>query len=576
MAIATQIKPSWRITPDSDLLAAARLSGEANLPLVLCKILIKRGINSRPEAEKFLNPSFSDLIDPFVLPDLEKAADRIILALKNKEKIMIFGDYDVDGITATALLYLCLSHLGGEVSYYLPNRLLEGYGLSKEGIKEAQKRGAGLIVSVDCGMTAVEEADFAREIGVNLIITDHHEPKEKVPEAYAVVNPKLTDYPGGELSGVGVAFKLISGVFRKLGLDEKGLIRHLDLVALGTSADIVPLTKENRILVKLGLEQLEKSEKFGIQDLILNSGLEGKKLATSHIVFGLAPRINAVGRLGDAQCAIKLLSTTDPSEASQLALFLEMENRRRREIDERTMKEAVEMAEREFKPEDKAIVLVKENWHPGIVGIIAARIAEIYYRPTVLLALDGQEAKGSARSIPSFHLFEALNECKEFLIRFGGHKQAAGLALEKKNLESFKEKLLDVASRKLTEENLIPQLKIDCEVNLEEINQELVTYLEQMAPFGPGNMRPVLVTKNLENFAQPSVVGNNHLKLRINQNNKQLDGIAFEQGDFIKPLSARDVRYDLAYVLENNSFNGNTSVQLRVKDIKLSDSVQLL
>ncbi|EQB63898.1 MAG: Single-stranded-DNA-specific exonuclease RecJ [candidate division Zixibacteria bacterium RBG-1] len=574
MAIATQRKPSWRVIPEADSLAAARFSGETNLPLVLCKILLKRGINSRQEAEKFLNPAFSDLIDPFVLPDLEKASDRIILALKNKEKIMLFGDYDVDGITATALLYLCLSHLGGEVSYYLPNRLLEGYGLSKEGIKEAQKRGAGLIVSVDCGMTAVEEADFAQEIGINLIITDHHEPKEKVPDAYAVVNPKRTDYPGGELSGVGVAFKLISGVFRKLGLDEKGLIRHLDLVALGTSADIVPLTKENRILVKLGLEQLEKSEKFGIQDLILNSGLEGKKLATSHIVFGLAPRINAVGRLGDAQCAIKLLSTTDPREASQLALFLEMENRRRREIDERTMKEALEMAEREFKSEDKAIVLVRENWHPGIVGIIAARIAEIYYRPTVLLALDGQEAKGSARSIPSFHLFEALNECKELLIRFGGHKQAAGLALEKKNLESFKEKLQNVASQKLTEENLIPQLNIDCEVNLDEINQELVTYLEQMAPFGPGNMRPVLVTKNLGNFAQPSVVGNNHLKLRINQNNKQLDGIAFEQGDFIKPLSARDVRYDLAYVLENNFFNGNNSVQLRVKDIKLSSSVQ--
>ncbi len=575
MAIATQRKPSWRITPDLDLLAAARLSGEANLPLVLCKILIKRGIISSQQAQKFLTPDFSELIDPFVLPDLEKASDRIILALKNKEKIMLFGDYDVDGITATALLYLCLSHLGGDVSYYLPHRLLEGYGLSKEGIKEAQKRGASLIVSVDCGMTAVEEADFAQEIGINLIITDHHEPKEKVPDAYAVVNPKRTDYPGGELSGVGVAFKLICGVFRKLKLDEKGLIRHLDLVALGTSADIVPLTKENRILVKLGLEQLEKSEKFGIQDLIVNSGLEGKKLATSHVVFGLAPRINAVGRLGDAQCAIKLLSTTDPREASQLALFLEMENRRRREIDERTMKEAVEMAEREFKPEDKAIVLVKENWHPGIVGIIAARIAEIYYRPTVLLALDGQEAKGSARSIPSFHLFEALNECKELLIRFGGHKQAAGLALEKKNLDDFKVKLQNVASQKLTEENLVPQLNIDCVVNLDEINQELVTYLEQMAPFGPGNMRPVLVTKNLENFAQPSVVGNNHLKLRINQNNKQLDGIAFEQGDFIKPLSARDVRYDLAYVLENNFFNGNNSVQLKVKDIKLSISGQL-
>jgi len=557
-----------------DLLLATKLSGEANLPLVLAKILTQRGIISPQQAQKFLNPDFSDLLDPFLLPDLEKASERIILTLKNKERVMLFGDYDVDGITATALLYLSLSHLGGEVSYYLPHRLLEGYGLSKEGIKEAQKRGAKVIVSVDCGMTAIEEADFAKQMGIDLIITDHHEPKEKVPEAYAVVNPKQTDYAGGELSGVGVAFKLICGIYKKLGIEQKELIKHLDLVALGTAADIVPLTYENRILVKLGLEQLEKTEKFGIQYLIINSGLAEKKLGTSHVVFGLAPRINAVGRLGDAQCAIKLLSTTDPREASELALFLEMENRRRREIDERTMKEALEMAEREFKDEDKAIVLAKENWHPGIVGIIAARIAEIHYRPTVLLALDGQEAKGSARSIPGFHLFEALNDCKDFLIRFGGHKQAAGLALERKNLEQFKERLKAVASRKLTEDVLTPRLNIDGEVNLDEINLELVSYLEQMAPFGPGNMRPVLVTREVQNFSQPSVVGKNHLKLRINQNNKQLDGIAFEQGDFIKPLSARGVRYDLAYVLENNSFNGANSVQLRVKDIKLKNLLQ--
>ncbi len=569
MANASLIKPKWRISPEVDLSSAAKLSQDAQLPLVVSKILIQRGINSLEQAQKFLAPNFSDLQDPFFLSDCQKAAERIILALRNKERIMLFGDYDVDGITATALVYLSLSHLGGEVSYYLPHRLLEGYGLSKEGIKEAQKRGASLIISVDCGMTAVEEADFAKESGIDLIITDHHEPQEKSPNAYAVINPKLNDYPGGELSGVGVAFKLICGIYRKLSLDEKELIRHLDLVALGTAADIVPLTKENRILAKLGLEQLERTEKFGIQDLILNSGLEGRKLSPSQVVFGLAPRINAVGRLGDAQCAIKLLSTNDPKEASQLALFLEMENRRRREIDERTMKEALEMAEREVKADDKVIVLSKENWHPGIVGIIAARIAEIYYRPTVLLAVDGQEAKGSARSIPPFHLFEALHKCQEVLIRFGGHRQAAGLALPKKNLASFKEKLKEVASQKLTDEDLVPQLSIDCEVDLEEIVQELATYLEQLAPFGPGNMRPVLVTRNLENFEQPSVIGNNHLKLRIRQNQKMLDGIAFGQGDWIKPLSARNVKYDLAYVLENNNWNGNTNLQLKVKDIKL-------
>src|SRR5574341_462483 len=417
MAIVTQIRPKWKIAPEVDLSSAEKLSQEAKLPLVLSKILIKRGINTLSQAQKFLAPDYSDLLDPFLLPNIKKATERIISALRKKEIIMLFGDYDVDGITATALVYLSLSHLGGEVSYYLPHRLLEGYGLSKEGIKEAQKRGASLVISVDCGTTATEEADFAKELGIDLIITDHHQPQKKTPEAFAVINPKLNVYPGGELSGVGVAFKLICGIYKKLGMDEKELIEHLDLVALGTSADIVPLTKENRILAKLGLEQLEKSEKFGIQDLILNSGLEGRKLSPSQVVFGLAPRINAVGRLGDAQCAIKLLSTTDPREASQLALFLEMENRRRREIDERTMKEALEMAEREVKAEDKVIVLSKENWHPGIVGIIAARIAEIYYRPTVLLAVDGQEAKGSARSIPSFHLFEALNSCQEVLIR---------------------------------------------------------------------------------------------------------------------------------------------------------------
>ncbi len=563
------------MAPEGDLSSAVRLSQEAKLPLVLSKILLNRGINTVSQAQKFLAPDFSDLLDPFLLTDLEQAGDRVILALKNQENIMLFGDYDVDGITATVLLYLCLSHLGGKVSYYLPHRLLEGYGLSKEGIKEAQKRGASLIISVDCGMTALEEALFAKEIGIDLIITDHHESQGKIPAAYATVNPKRDEYPGGELSGVGVAFKLICGIYKKLNLEERKLIRHLDLIALGTSADIVPLTKENRILVKLGLEQLEKSEKFGLQDLILNSGLEGKKLSPSQVVFGLAPRINAVGRLGDAQCAIKLLSTADPQEASQLALFLEMENRRRREIDERTMKEALEMAEREVQPEDKVIILSKENWHPGIVGIIAARIAEIFYRPSVLLAVDGREAKGSARSIPGFHLFEALTECSEFMTRFGGHKQAAGLALEKKNLEPFKEKLKLVASQKLSEADLIPQLNIDCEVNLEEITQELATFLEQLAPFGPGNMRPVLVTRNLENFDQPSVIGNNHLKLRIKQNHRMLDGIAFGQGNWIKPLSARNVKYDLAYVLENNSWNDSTNLQLRVKDIKLSHPAQL-
>ena len=540
---------------------------------ILGKILVNRGITNLQQADKFLRPRLSDLVDPFVLPDMEKAVGRIERALQDKEKIMIFGDYDVDGISAASLFYLVLNRLGAEVSYYLPQRLTEGYGLSKEGIDEARKRGASLVISVDCGMTAVEEALYAKAFGINLIITDHHLAGEIIPEAWAIINPKyaIEDYPGGELAGVGVVFKITQALYRRLGLDESELEEHLDLVALGTAADVVSLTKENRILCKYGLEQIAKSNKPGLKVLILSAGLQGKSIGTAQVVFGLAPRLNAVGRLGDAIHSIRLLVTRDENEAFQIASFLESENQKRRALNEKTQKEALELLDKTVNlDKEKAIVLSQTDWHPGILGIVAARLAESFYRPTVLVTFDQEEGKGSGRSIPGFDLFEALKECRQHLQTFGGHRQAAGLNLLKSKFEDFKKKFLEIANQRLSESDLTPKQSVDAEVELKEIDQGLVEALELLAPFGPGNMRPVFVTRKVSKADFPGIVGNNHLKLRVAQAKHEYEAIGFTLGKWAKPIATNVATLDIAYVLETNFWNGQNRIQLRIKDLKFS------
>lgn len=563
----------WELRPAFEAPSSLTWSQELGLPKILASILLQRGISTAEEARSFLYPRLSDLIDPSVFPEMEKAVGRIGQALQDKERIMIFGDYDVDGITATSLLYLVLNHLGGEVSYYLPHRLTEGYGLSKEGIDEARRRGARLIVSVDCGMTAVEEAEYAGQAGIDLIISDHHLAGDRIPRVFAILNPKygMEDYPGGELSGVGVVFKMAQALYRSLDLNESELEEHLDLVALGTTADIVPLTKENRIFCKYGLEQIAKSSKPGLKALISSAGLSGKPIGTAQVVFILAPRLNAVGRLGDGIPSIRLLVTRDEKETYQIAGFLEAENKRRRSLDEKTHFEALELVSRSVDlVQEKAIVLAKPDWHSGILGIVASRLVEKFYKPTILVSFEQEQGKGSGRSIPSFNLFEALKECKEHLDGYGGHRQAVGINVSKAKFEDFKNAFVKVAGERLSQADLVPRQTIDAELDLQEISLPLIESLELLAPFGPGNMRPVFLTKRLSKADFPGIVGNNHLKLRVAQQETEYEAIGFSLGSWAKSIATSPQTFDLAYVVEANFWNNQTRVQLRIKDIKFS------
>jgi len=578
---ASPMQLKWEFIPEPDHQEIEKIASELSLPSVIAKILASRGLDTKKKAEKFLNPSLEDLCDPYLLPDMKEGVDRVIRALKEKEKVMIFGDYDVDGITAASLLFLVLNKLGAEVSYYLPNRLIEGYGLSEEGIAEAEKRGVTLIVSVDCGITAVKEVEFAKEKGIETIITDHHEPQEILPDAVAIINtkqkrnqqdpPTTSEYLGGELSGVGVAFKFAQAIYQRLGQDKTELEDHLDLVALGTAADIVPLVGENRILTKFGMNQIARTTKPGLKSLIFVSGILGREIGTGQVVFILAPRINAVGRLGDAELAIRLLTTKDEAKASELARLLDQENQRRKNIDETTLKEALDLIEQNVDlNQDKAIVLASCGWHPGVIGIVASRLVERFHRPTIMIAIDENEGKGSARSIPGFHLYEALRECDEYLTRYGGHKYAAGLSISPKDIDLFREKFKRVSDQRLKEDDLLPRLFIDSELELAQIDNNLIKLLDLFAPFGPQNNRPIFVTRDLSVWGEPYVVGKNHLRLRVRKENTVFDCIGFGFGDMAKPLSMKGVKLDLAYVVETNFWNDTYKIQLRIKDLKIA------
>jgi single-stranded-DNA-specific exonuclease len=562
----------WQLAAEPDPRRTETFSRELNISPVIARLLLNRGIEDLEAGRIFLNPRLEFLNDPFLFKEMDPAVKRIVKALKGKEPIMIFGDYDVDGITATSLLYLVLTRLGANVSYYIPNRVSEGYGLSEGGVREAADRGVSLIISVDCGITANREIDLARSLGIDTIITDHHEVQEQIPRAEAVLDPKnpQDDYPDAGLAGVGVAFKLAQGLYAHLGLDDSELENHLDLVALGTAADIVPLVGENRILTRFGLEQVTKTDKVGLRSLVEITGLMGEEIQTGHVVFILAPRINAVGRLGDAERAITLLATNQPDRARSIANFLNDENRRRQGIDETILREALDLVEQTVDLEnDRAICLASDSWHPGVIGIVASRVVEKYYRPTVLIALEGGEGKGSGRSISGFNLYQALEDCQEHLIRFGGHKYAAGLTIEASRVSVFRDCLNRIATERINPELMIPSLKIDIPIDLEQIGEPLLEKLNELAPFGPQNMRPVMMASNLEVVGYPRVVGKNHLKFKVRKNDRALDVIAFNQGERLGDLQVGKPTLSLAFVLEENRWQGRSSLQLRAKDIKI-------
>jgi len=571
MNLSKHIQPVWQVATEPDYHLVDELANQLDLPGTTVKILLNRGLDTIEKIERFINPSYTDLKDPFLLPQMTAGVERIVEALRQNERMMVYGDYDVDGITAAGLMFLVLNKLGAQISYYLPNRLVEGYGISEDGLAEAVKQGVSLIISVDTGVTAVEEVERARELGIEIIVTDHHEPGPTLPDAVAIINPKIQPEEDGghELSGVGVAFKVAQALYRRLNQPEIELEEHLDLVALGTSADIVPLIDENRILTKFGIRQIIRTTKPGLKSLTFVSGLLGKEISTGQVVYVLAPRINAIGRLGNAEKAVKLLTTRDEAAASTIAKFLEEENRRRKAIDEKTLKDALKMMETEVDLDhDKAIILSSRGWHQGVIGIVASRLVEKFYLPTILIAIDGDEGKGSARSIPNFHIYNALKECSGDLLRFGGHKYAAGLTIKPNRIETFSRKFKEAAERDLDTETLTPKLHIDAEIDLDEIDEKFIETIDTFAPFGPANMRPIFLTRNLETIGNPHVVGKNHLKMKVKKGEKVFDVIGFGFGDHAHTLAMRSVAVDLAYVAEMNHFGDQSKIQLRIKDLR--------
>ncbi len=561
----------WVYTNEEQSEEVNALCDSLNIPTIMARMLLRRGIYDRDQALLFFRPSLDQLYDPFLMRDMTQAVDRLRQAVLSEEQIHIYGDYDVDGITSVSFLYMILKEIGAKVSYHIPNRRTEGYGLSREGIEEASRNGAGLIVTVDCGVTGHEEVRLAHSLGVDVIVTDHHQPGSDLPQAVAVIDPKRFDcpYPFKELAGVGVAYKLAQGLLSRMNIDLSILEHYLEFVAIGTSADIVPLVDENRIFVKIGLQKLNAVENVGLKSLLEVAGLYGKEITAGHIVFIVAPRINAVGRMGDAERAVELLTTDDPAQARHIAGILETENRYRKSVDEETFREAKSQAEELFNRTcTHSLVLHQEGWHPGVIGIVASRLVEQYYRPSVLISVEDGVGKGSARSVQGFDLYESLKQCEDLLVAYGGHKYAAGLTIEADKIEEFRRRFEAVARERLTPDLMIPKLYIDAELSLEQIDERFLRFVKMFAPFGPKNTRPLFVSRDLHVAGSPSIVGSNHLKFRVRQNNHTLHVIGFGMGRHYKRVVSGENHLSMVYVVDENEYMGRKYLQLRAKDLK--------
>lgn len=555
----------WRIKPPSPALQE-KLSSSLNISRITAQILANRGITDAVEANNFLSSSFSGCHDPFLLKDMHKAVSRIKKAITDREPILVYGDYDVDGITSVTVLYSALKNLGAVADTYIPNRLEEGYGLNLGAIKKAQKNGFGLIVTVDCGITSFKEVEYAKSMGIEVIVTDHHEVLEsRVPAAYAVINPMQLDckYPFKHLAGVGIAYKLVKALYDTTDLLAEDF---LDLVSLGTVADIAPLVGENRVIAKCGLDEMNKRERIGLSALMDIGGLSGKEVISGHIGFILGPRINAMGRIGSAKTSLDLLLSSDREEAGRLAKVLDTENRNRQKIESKIVDEAMSKVEREvnFK-EHKVIVLASENWHPGVIGIVASRVADRFYRPAIMISLDGKYGKGSGRSIDGFHLFEYLLRSKDTLLGFGGHESACGVTLEKDKIDEFRNKINEEASKDFDEKVFSPKLDIDMDVPLRELSEGVIGELDMLAPFGPDNPKPVLASTKLVVKDGPRPIGKNGFKIWVTDSKITCEAVSFGKGNLEAPKIGSEV--GLAYTPSINDWQGVRSIQLELKDI---------
>jgi single-stranded-DNA-specific exonuclease len=570
------IKPEW-IFKTIDEKSANNIAETFSLPNTIAKVMSLRGITSRATSREFFYPDQKKLHNPFEMKDMDKAVDRILDCIKGKKTILIFGDYDVDGTSSAAFLTLFFKSIGLDAHYYIPSREKEGYGISIQGIDYAKYIGADLFISCDCGINAFDKIKYSNDKGLDVIITDHHKPSDELPDAFAVVNPNRFDctYPFKGLCGASVAFKLALAICSKGAFNFDLAWMHSDIVTLGIAADLVPIQDENRIIVHHGIQQMKKETNLGITALLKTGGLIDKTITVGRLIFWLAPKINAAGRLGDASRAVKLLTTRNPILAKEIAEELEVENNRRKDITLQITSDAIHLVNTTCDLENEnAIVLGHESWHPGVIGIVASRIKENYARPAIIMSLDNNnEGKGSCRSISEFDMVDALDECSELLSGYGGHPIAAGLSLDSKNFSSFKKKFISIANKKISYDKLIPSLYIDCELNLDELNNRMINFLNAMEPYGPGNARPVFVSKKLSIDGIPKLLGKdqNTLKFNVKQNQTHFESIGFNMVEHYEKL-IQNAPIDIAYVIGENVWNGKKTIQLEIKDIKLSQN----
>lgn len=552
------------------------LAKKAGTSPVICQLLKQRGITSKEDVHKFFNPNLKDLHDPFLLPDMDKAIKRIEKALGQKERILIYGDYDVDGTTAVALVYKFLRKFTSNLDYYIPDRYDEGYGISEQGIDYAEETGVKLIIALDCGIKAIEKVAYAKSKGIDFIIGDHHMPDEELPDAVAVVDAKRVDstYPYDHLSGCGVGFKMAQALAQNNRLPFSELTDLLDLVAVSIASDIVPITGENRILAYYGLKQINSNPSLGLKGIIDLCGLTYKNITISDIVFKIGPRINASGRMMNGKEAVDLLLSNSMEDAREKSTNIDHYNDNRRELDKRITDEANTFIDEHVDiTKSKSIVIYDESWHKGVIGIVASRLTEKYLRPAVVLTKSQGLITGSARSVMGFDVYKAIESCKDILENFGGHTYAAGLSLREENLAEFKRRFEELSTKIIAPEMMMPQIDVDAELPFKDINSKFMEELAHMAPFGPENENPIFVTRNVQDYGTSKLVGkgNVHLKLEmIDQTSAvAMNGIAFRQSAAYDMIKSGKY-FDICYTLEENTHNGKTNIQLYVKDIDTS------
>lgn len=565
----------WKIV-ETEPGKIAELKRSLSISSALCNILVQRGIDTFEKARDYFRPRLSQLHDPFLMKDMHKAVDRILFAINHNQKILVFGDYDVDGTTSVATMYRFLKKIYKEenIDFYIPHRYREGYGISKRGIDFAKENNFDLIISLDCGIKSVELIRYACTLDLDFIVCDHHLPDDELPPAIAILNPKQKDcnYPFKELCGCGVGFKLVMALSQRLGLHENEYLCYLDLVVTAIGADIVPITGENRILAYYGLQRLNSSPCAGIKALIKLSKVENK-FSINNVVFIIAPRVNAAGRMDDATKAVRMFVEDDFEKAMRFAEMLHSDNTDRKDADTTITEEALSMiANNPEMVSRKTTVVFQSHWHKGVVGIVASRLIETYYRPTVVLTLGEKIVGGSARSVPGFNLYEAIHACREHLIGYGGHFAAAGMSLHPENVEAFSQKFEEVVSLSIDPFLLVPELIINAEISFRHINNIFYKIIEQMEPYGPENMRPVFITKNVSNTSWSKIVKEQHVRFVVKNDNVTMTGIGFNLAEKF-PLLEMNKPLDIVYTLDENEWNGHRSIQLKVIDFRLSETV---